>query len=105
MARNTLDTVLGILFIVFGILMVLGKFGIESLLPILGIVLIVAGILILMGKLPGGTLVGVAILVIGILLAGGFLHKSLPDPLRDVLWVINIALGIILIILGVQRLR
>jgi hypothetical protein len=103
MARDTGSTVIGVLLIVLGLLLVLGKLGIGGLLPFAGIVLIILGILILIGTFPGGTLVGIACLVIGVLLAAGFL--PLPKEIAQSLWIVNIVLGIILIVFGVQRLR
>jgi len=103
MTRSTLDVVVGILLIVFGILMVLGWFGIGALLGYLGIILIVLAILILIGKLPGGMIVGVIALAIGILLVAGLL--DLPFLSRDVMKIVNIVLGVVLIVLGIQRLR
>jgi hypothetical protein len=102
MARSTLDTVLGIALIVIGILLCLGKLGLGGLLPFAGIVLIVLGILVLINTLPGGKLLGIVCLVVGIILAMGFL--SLPKEIQDYMWIVNLVAGIILIIMGAKKL-
>lgn len=103
MARDTTNTIIGVVLIVIGLLMVLNKLGIGDFLSYAGIILLVVGILILIGTLAGGTLLGIVVLVIGILLVAGFL--DLPREIRDHLWIVNIVLGIVLIFFGVQRLR
>jgi hypothetical protein len=103
MTRSTLDLVVGILMIVLGILMCLGKLGVEGLLPYAGIVLIVLGILILIHTLPGSLLLGIVALVAGILLAVGFF--DLPKEVREYMWIVNLVVGIVLIVLGIQKLR
>ena len=102
MTRSTLDIIIGIVLIVLGILLCLGKLGLGGLLPFAGIVLIVLGILVLIKTLPGGMLIGVVCLVIGIVLATGFL--SLPREIREFMWIVNLVAGIILIVLGVKKL-
>lgn len=103
MTRSTLDLVVGIIMIVLGVLMAIGKLGIQGLLPYAGIVLIVLGILILIHTLPGGLLLGIVALVAGVLLAIGFF--DLPKGASDIMWIVNLVIGIVLIVLGVQRLR
>lgn len=107
MARTTVSTALGIALIVLGVLLVLGEFQLQSLLPFAGLALIVLGILVLVKTLPGGLLVGVVALVVGILLLEGFLGlpKDLRQTLDPFLRIINLVAGILLVILGVQRLR
>jgi hypothetical protein len=102
MGRSVLDLVVGIGLIVIGILLVLGKLGIEGLLPYAGIVLIVLGILILLGTAPGGNLIGIVVLVVGILLVAGFL--PLPKEIREWMWIVNLVMGIVLIALGAKKL-
>ena len=102
MGRSTADLVIGILLVVVGILLCLGKLGLGGLLPFAGIVLIVLGILMLLGTLGGGTLLAIACLAIGILLAAGFL--PLPKEVREVMWIVNLVAGIVLIVLGAKRL-
>lgn len=102
MGRNPIDLAIGIGLIVIGILLVLGKLGLGAVLPYLGVVLIVVGVLILFGMLPAGTLIGIATLVVGILLVIGFL--DLPRDIARYMWVINLVAGIVLIVLGVQKL-
>lgn len=103
MGRSTLDMVIGIGLIVIGALLCLGKLGVGGLLPFAGIVLLVLGIVMLLGVVAGSTLLAIVCIVVGVLLMAGFL--SLPKAIGDIMWIVNIVLGIILIILGVQRLR
>jgi hypothetical protein len=103
MGRSTLDLVIGIGLIVIGILLVLGKLGLGGLLPFAGIVLLVAGILMLLGKLPGSGLLAIVCIVTGALLMSGFL--SLPSEIAQYMWIVNLVMGIVLIIMGVGRLR
>lgn len=103
MHGNRHHLIIGIILIVLGVLLVLGRLGIAGLLPFAGIVLIVLGILILLRILAGGTLVGILSLVVGILLQGHFL--SLPNAIGQFLWLVDLVLGIILIITGIQRIR
>ncbi len=104
-ARDPLTQAIGIALIVFGVLLILGEFRLQALLPIAGIVLLVLGILVLVKTLPGGNLIGIAAIVIGILLLEGFV--DLPNKVRDVtdpvLRVVNIVAGVLLIVLGIPR--
>lgn len=100
--RDPLILFLGILFIVLGILMVLGENILGVFIDFLGIILIVVGILILIKTLPGGTLFGVAALIIGILLLGNFLDFQWT---RELMRILNFVVGIALIVLGVLKLR
>lgn len=101
-AGNTLNLVVGIVMIVLGILMCIGELGIQGLLPFAGIVLIVLGVLILLHTLPGSMLLGLVALIAGILLAVGFF--DLPAGIREYMWIVNLVIGIVLIVLGIQRL-
>lgn len=107
MARDSLSQAVGIVLIVFGILLLVGSFSISSFLPYAGILLIILGVLILVNVLPGGLLLGVAVLIVGILLVQGLV--SLPKELRELraslTLIINIVLGVILLLLGIQKVR
>ena len=107
MARDTLSTVLGIALIVFGLLLILGEFQIQALLPFAGIALIILGILVLAKILPGGLVIGIAALVIGILLLEGLLDlpRSIRDVTDPVFRIINIIAGVVLLALGIGKLR
>jgi uncharacterized membrane protein HdeD (DUF308 family) len=103
MTRSTLDLVVGITMIVVGVLMAIGRLGLEGFLPYAGIVLIVLGVLVLVHVLPGSVLLGIVALVAGILLAVGFFE--IPQGIREYMWILNLIVGIVLTVLGVQRLR
>lgn len=100
--RGAVDLIVGIALIVVGVLMVVGRLGLEGLLPYAGIVLIVLGILVLVRTLAGGALIGIAALVAGVLLVIGFF--DLPREIEDWMWVVNLVAGIVLIVLGVRRI-
>lgn len=102
MGRSLLDLVIGIGLIVVGVLLILGKWGLGAILPYLGIALIVLGVLILLGVLAAGKLIGIASLVVGILLVAGFLQ--LPKDVREYMWIVNLVAGIVLLVLGLQKL-
>lgn len=102
MGRSLLDLAIGIGLIVVGLLLILGKWGVGAILPYLGIVLIVVGILILLGTLAAGKLIGVASLVVGILLVMGFI--DLPRDIQQYMWIVNLVAGIVLLVLGIQKL-
>lgn len=102
MGRSLLDLVIGIGLIVVGVLILVGRFGIEAILPYLGIVLIVVGVLILLGTLAAGKLIGIVSLVVGILLVTGFLN--LPREMQQYMDIVNLVAGIVLVILGIQKL-
>lgn len=102
MKHSAVDLVVGIALIVVGVLMVIGKLGLDPLLPYAGIVLIVLAVLVLVRTLPGGALVGISALVAGILLVVGFFR--LPSEIREWIWVANLVAGIVLIVLGVRRI-
>lgn len=99
---DTKTLAIGISLIVLGALMLLGRFGVGDILPFLGIVLIVAGILLLIKVVPGGLLVGVVLLVLGLLLQ--FNWVDLPKGFGQVLDLVNLVAGIILIVLGALKL-
>lgn len=95
------DIIVGIGLIIVGALLLLGEFGLGVILPYLGLVLIVAGILVLVGVIPGGLLIGVAVLVVGILLQ---FHWITADWVADVMPILNLVLGILLVVLGILKL-
>lgn len=99
-----LSKIIGIVMIVIGALLILGSLSVTGLLPFLGIALIVIGILILVKTLPGGILMGVVALVVGILMLQGMI-PGIPDIDRNVLRIVNIVCGVVLIVLGIGRLR
>lgn len=97
--RVDLDTVIGIALILLGALTFLGEFGVGWILPIAGVVLILMGVLMLLGVLAGGTLTGLTLLVIGLLLNAGVV--GIPNAITQVL---STVVGIVLIVLGVLQL-
>lgn len=105
--RDVLTLAVGITLIVFGILLIIGSFTLERLLPLAGIILTVLGVLILARTLPGGTLIGIVALVIGLLMLQGLL--DLPGGFRDatkgLLRIINVIAGVILLVLGISKIR
>jgi hypothetical protein len=102
MRPNPANLVIGILLVVFGALLVLNRIGLGPFLPYAGIVLVILGALMLARVVAGGTLVAIVSIVAGALLMSGF--WSLPRPVGDWLWVVNMVLGIILLVFGIQRL-
>lgn len=102
MGRSVIDLIIGVTLIVIGALLVLGEIGLGAILPFLGIILIVLGVLILIGTLPASKLIGVVALIIGILLAIGFF--DLPREITQYMWIVNLVAGIVLIVLGIQKL-
>lgn len=100
MAAKGLDLAIAIALIVLGLLVLLGELGVGGLIPIMGIVLIVLGILMLINVVPGGTLFGVLSLVLGILLYGDIV--GLPDVVTQ---AINLIVGVVLLVMGVLKLR
>lgn len=108
MAReSSLNLIIGVLMIVFGVLLILGEFALQSLLPFLGIVLIVLGVLIIAKVLPGGVIIAVVSIIAGILLLEGFFDwgREIRDFTEPVFRIVNIVAGVILLILGIQRVR
>src|SRR5687768_17524930 len=101
MGRSLVDLIVGIGLIVVGALLCLGELGIGFILPYLGIVLIVVGVLIILGALPSSKLIGIVSLVVGIMLVAGFL--DLPKEIVEYMWVVNLVAGIVLIVLGIQK--
>ena len=106
-ARDTVSLVIAIALIVFGVLLILGEFAIQSLLPFLGILLIILGILILVKVVNGSMLIAIVAIVVGIVLLEDLVpfSKDLRETLAPVMRVINIIAGVILVVLGIQRLQ
>lgn len=100
MAAKGLDLAIAIALIVLGLLVLLGELGVGGLIPIMGILLIVLGILMLINVVPGGTLFGVLTIVLGILLYGDFI--GLPGVVTQ---AINLIVGVVLLVMGVLKLR
>lgn len=96
---SRLDTLISVALLIIGILVLLGEFTVGFLVPFLGIALIVIGILMLLNTLAGGTLVGVLLLVLGLLLSVGYV----PVPAL-VERSINLIVGVFLVLIGVARL-
>ena len=95
---NTLDIVLGVVFIIVGAFMLASKLAIPYLDVVAGVALIVVGALMLMGRFRGpqwlaivAVLAGAAILVFSFI--GGVVAT-----------VLNIAIGIVLVVGGVLKL-
>lgn len=102
MRSSPLDLAVGILLVVFGILLVVNRVGLGPLLPYAGIALVILGALMLARALPGGILLAVLALVAGAILVGGF--WSIPRAVGDWLWMVNLALGVLLLVFGIKRL-
>lgn len=94
------DLILGIVLIVIGALMLLGKLGIPFLEEILGIAALVVGILILIGRVGGATWMGVALVVVGVLILATRFLDFITGTVAD---IINIVLGIILVVFGILK--
>lgn len=94
-----LDTILGIVLVVLGILALIGEVSFGFILPVLGIALIVLGILILGNVLSAGTITAVVLLVLGLLLYSG--QVGVPS---QIVQFINIIVGVVLLILGLREL-
>lgn len=100
-------TVVGIAFIVVGVLLLLGRFSLGWLLDVMGFALIVLGVLILVNVLPGGMPLGLLALILGILLLANILEfpRELREPLGRFMDLLNLVAGVILIVVGALRLR
>lgn len=94
-----LDTILGIVMIVLGVLVYLGEFAVGWVLPVLGVILVLMGILMLLGVLGGGLLIGLLTLGAGLALYLGYL--DLPSVVTRSL---NIVIGIGLVVLGILQM-
>lgn len=94
-----LDTIIGLAMIVIGALVFLGEFSVGWILPVAGVVLIVLGVLMLLNVISGGTLTGIVVLVLGLLLYGGIV--GVPAAITQIL---NTVVGVVLIVLGVLQL-
>ena len=92
------DQVFGIVFLVLGILALVGYFS-GIIILVAGIAAIVLGILILMGKRSGSTLLGAISLALGIVLVA----VRIPF-LDDVARLLTIVVGVILVVVGTLKL-
>lgn len=93
------NLIIGSALLVIGALILIGEFSLREVVPFIGIVLIVAGILMLLRAMPGGLIVGIAVLVLGILLQVN--HIDIPH----VDWgIVNLVVGIVLVVMGVLKL-
>lgn len=105
--RDPMTLIVGIGLIVIGALLVLGRFSLGIFLDVAGIFLLILGILILIRVLPGGTPIGVAALVLGIILMANVVAfpKDLRDDIARVMDVVNLVVGIVCIIFGILKLK
>lgn len=95
-----LDTIIGLILLVLGVLVLLGELGVGFLLPILGVVLVVLGALMLLNIVSGGTLFGIVTIVVGLLL---YLDQiGVPGPVSQ---AINLIVGVVLVVLGILQIR
>ena len=103
MPPTNTNLILGVSFIVVGILVLVGRFPILSIgLWLAAIALIVLGILVLLKKLPGTTLLGAVLLIIGLVLI--LPGVGLPNFLDPIFEAAEIVIGVLLVIFGVMRL-
>lgn len=104
--RDPVKTAIAIAFIVVGVLLIIGEFALESLLPFAGVVLIVFGVLVALKKVPGGPLIAAAAIAVGAILAFGFLDlpRGVHDALDPVLRLVNILAGAFLLVIGAMQL-
>lgn len=106
MSRDTLSTAVGVGLIVLGVLLILGELTLKPILSFAGIALIVLGILVLLKTLPGGPLVGIVALVVGILMLKDIipLPEDFARTSNQAFTIINVVAGAILVAIGVMRL-
>lgn len=102
MARTQNDTLLGIVFLVLGVLILLGFLPIPFLTEIVAVAAIVVGVLTLMGTFRAATWVAVVLIVLGILL---LLSNPIGALLSNVVGtVLDVLIGLALIVLGILKL-
>lgn len=95
------NLVLGIVLIVLGVLLLLGK--IPYLVLLAAIALIVMGVLILVGRMAGGTLIGAVAVALGVLLLAAD-RVPVVREIVDAAWnILILVLGIALIVFGILK--
>ncbi len=98
MAKN----LIGIILLVLGILFLVGAIGIPFLPTVLAAGAIAAGILVLMNKVDGPNWLGVTLLFVGVAMIATDWLAFIQETLAS---VINLVVGIVLVVLGVLRLK
>jgi hypothetical protein len=98
-SAKTTDQVLGIVLIVLGLLIALGKLGLGFLVLVGAVAAIVVGILVLLGKSKGSQAFGIALIVAGALVLGS------PYFLFGITFIVNIVVGILVAVAGLLKLE
>jgi len=91
------DQIIGVVLIVLGALIALGKLGLGWLVLVGAIAAIVVGILILLGKTKGSQVFGILLIV------GGALVLGMPYLFSGLAFILNLVIGILVIIAGVMK--
>jgi uncharacterized membrane protein len=98
-SKKSTDQVIGVVLIVLGILIALGKLGngFAVLVWVGAVAAIVVGILVLLGKTKGSQLYGILLIVAGALVLGS------PYFLSGLTFVLNLVVGILVVLAGVMK--
>ncbi len=96
------DKVIGIVLLVLGILFVVGFIDIPYLDELVAVAALVAGVLVLIHKLRGPQWLGITLIVVGALM---LVTPWLSFLAGTIAALLNLAIGVVLIVLGVLRLK
>lgn len=96
------DKIIGIVLLVLGILFTIGTIDVPFLGELVALAALVIGILMLMGKMDGATWLAITLVVVGAVMLATPWLAFLEGLIAGLL---NLAIGIVLIVLGVMRLK